>query len=217
MELFLHYFKFKTMASLPFKNNFIMKVYFSFIIALAAVGFTACNSSEKSDTSSSTVADEKIIIEKDSNTDASSSTIVLGEVYDSYFALIDALTNDDGEAAQTAAKVLHQAIVNVPKDEMNAIEQDLWDNYNRKLSYDTKHIMDIYETPHQREHLVSLSKNMFEVMQEIEPGRTVYYQECPMYDNNKGGVWVSEHAQIKNPYFGQSMLDCGETIDSIKN
>lgn len=197
-----------------------MKIYFAFIIALVAVGFTACNSSEKNNNTSSTTVEDTMVVAEGSNTNEASSVlpeVLLSDVYDSYFALIEALANDDGKVAQTAAKSLHKAISEAPRDKMNSVQQDTWEEYQRKLSYDTEHIMAINETPHQREHLVTLSKNMYEVMKVVKPSKTVYYQNCPMYDNNKGGYWLSYDSKIKNPYFGKSMLDCGEIIDSVKN
>lgn len=46
-------------------------------------------------------------------------------------------------------------------------------------------------------------------------GQKVYNQYCPMAFNNKGGNWLSYNPQIRNPYFGNSMLDCGYAQDSI--
>jgi Cu(I)/Ag(I) efflux system membrane fusion protein len=47
-------------------------------------------------------------------------------------------------------------------------------------------------------------------------GRTVYYQFCPMMNNNKGAYWLSETSDIRNPYYGDAMLTCGETKDTLK-
>lgn len=44
---------------------------------------------------------------------------------------------------------------------------------------------------------------------------TVYYQHCPMALDNKGGSWLSSSKEIKNPYFGNSMLTCGSTKETI--
>ena len=44
----------------------------------------------------------------------------------------------------------------------------------------------------------------------------VYIQFCPMADNDNGAFWLSMQKQITNPYFGDMMLSCGETKDSIK-
>ena len=33
---------------------------------------------------------------------------------------------------------------------------------------------------------------------------------CPMYDSMKGASWVQKRGAIANPYYGKSMLTCGE-------
>jgi Cu(I)/Ag(I) efflux system membrane fusion protein len=43
----------------------------------------------------------------------------------------------------------------------------------------------------------------------------VYHQYCPMAFNDKGAFWISDESEIKNPYFGKQMLECGETTDSL--
>ncbi|MBS1772137.1 MAG: DUF3347 domain-containing protein [Bacteroidetes bacterium] len=43
----------------------------------------------------------------------------------------------------------------------------------------------------------------------------VYHQFCPMAFNDKGAYWLSNETEIKNPYFGKKMLECGEITDSL--
>lgn len=38
----------------------------------------------------------------------------------------------------------------------------------------------------------------------------VYKDYCPMAFGNQGAFWLSERKDITNPYFGASMLTCGE-------
>ena len=45
---------------------------------------------------------------------------------------------------------------------------------------------------------------------------TAYYQYCPMANNDKGAYWLSSTEDILNPYFGDIMLSCGETKETIK-
>jgi Cu(I)/Ag(I) efflux system membrane fusion protein len=33
--------------------------------------------------------------------------------------------------------------------------------------------------------------------------------------NNKGAYWLSNEREIKNPYFGSEMLECGSVEDSL--
>ncbi|XFE75263.1 hypothetical protein V8V91_03475 [Algoriphagus halophilus] len=44
---------------------------------------------------------------------------------------------------------------------------------------------------------------------------TLYVQHCPMADSNKGADWLSLDQNIVNPYFGQSMLTCGEVTKTL--
>lgn len=45
---------------------------------------------------------------------------------------------------------------------------------------------------------------------------TIYIQHCPMADNNNGADWLSLNKAIKNPYFGDKMLHCGNVIKVIE-
>jgi Cu(I)/Ag(I) efflux system membrane fusion protein len=47
-------------------------------------------------------------------------------------------------------------------------------------------------------------------------GNTLYIQHCPMAGNNKGAYWISADKEIRNPYYGNEMLNCGSVTDSIK-
>jgi len=42
------------------------------------------------------------------------------------------------------------------------------------------------------------------------PDGKVYVQHCPMAFDSKGADWLSDNSKIENPYFGGSMLECGE-------
>jgi len=45
---------------------------------------------------------------------------------------------------------------------------------------------------------------------ETPENKTVYLEFCPMADDNKGSFWLSYDKVISNPFFGKSMLTCGE-------
>ena len=44
---------------------------------------------------------------------------------------------------------------------------------------------------------------------------TIYLEFCPMANQDKGGYWLSFDDQIRNPYFGEQMLMCGEVVRSF--
>jgi Cu(I)/Ag(I) efflux system membrane fusion protein len=43
-----------------------------------------------------------------------------------------------------------------------------------------------------------------------------YYQYCPMARGDKGAYWFSNIKKIENPYFGEAMLSCGETRETME-
>jgi hypothetical protein len=69
-----------------------------------------------------------------------------------------------------------------------------------------------------------LSQNLYNLLQSVQyDAAKVYLQECPMaFNDEETGNWLSNTAQIRNPYLGlhhpkykSGMLQCGEVADSL--
>ncbi len=48
-----------------------------------------------------------------------------------------------------------------------------------------------------------------------DEGDVIYLEYCPMANQNKGGYWLSFDDRIRNPYFGEQMLECGEVVQTF--
>ncbi len=140
----------------------------------------------------------------------------LSAVYAAYFGIKDALIKGDGNTAAAKSKELYSAVDAVPMDKMSMTQHTVWMKYMKDISYNGEHIKSTTEVDHQREHFTKLSTAMYEVMKIIKPEYPVYYDHCPMYNNGKGGDWLSKESGIKNPYYGSQMLTCGSTTETIK-
>ncbi|OOQ61985.1 DUF3347 domain-containing protein [Mucilaginibacter pedocola] len=128
-------------------------------------------------------------------------------VLTSYYALKDALVADNSTEAQAKAKALLVALNNIPAD-----QQKNWKSYTDKLQFDSRHISETTSIDHQREHFTSLSKNMLESIKALKLNTDpVYAQYCPM----KKATWLSDSADIKNPYYGKQMLTCGKVTETL--
>lgn len=144
------------------------------------------------------------------------TSVALQPVYQSYFALKNALVADDSKAAQSAAEALYKNIAAVPMDKLGS-SHTTWMNLQSKLSFDAEHMKGTNDIDLQRKQFISLSKNMYELMKVAKYGKTVYYQHCPMYNQKKGGAdWLSLDKAIKNPYLGSKMLTCGNTSETLE-
>jgi hypothetical protein len=140
----------------------------------------------------------------------------LKAVFESYFAVKDALVKTDGIAASTKAKELQTAIAAVKMETLSATEHTIWMKVQKDLAFDAEHINETKDASHQRDHFTTLSKNMYELMKVAKQEAPIYYQHCPMYNDGKGADWLSKENAIKNPYYGSQMLSCGKTIETIK-
>jgi len=133
----------------------------------------------------------------------------LKAVFESYFAIKDALVKTDGNTASVKAKDLQTAIAAVKMETLSVTEHTVWMKVQKDLAFDAEHINETKDASHQRDHFTSLSKNMYELMKVAKQDVPVYYQHCPMYNDGKGAIWISEAKTIKNPYYGSKMLTCG--------
>jgi copper chaperone CopZ len=149
-------------------------------------------------------------------TNAAQETNQLMAVFNSYFSLKDALVKTDGNTASAKAKDLEAAINAVKMDKLPMTVHTVWMKVLNDLKEDAEHINGTKDISHQRDHFMSLSKNMYELIKVAKPDETVYYQFCPMANDGKGANWLSKESGVKNPYYGSQMLTCGKTVETIK-
>lgn len=140
----------------------------------------------------------------------------LKAVFESYFAIKKALVKTDGNAASSKAKELRTAIAAVKMETLATTEHTVWMKVQKDLAFDAEHINETKDASHQRDHFMSLSKNMYELIKVTKQDAPVYYQFCPMANGGKGANWLSMENAVKNPYYGSQMLSCGKTVETIK-
>lgn len=68
-----------------------------------------------------------------------------------------------------------------------------------------------------RKAFVPLSTVLIRWIREFgNPGEDrVYVQHCPMANNDQGADWMSMDLEIRNPYYGEQMMTCGSTQDTL--
>lgn len=136
----------------------------------------------------------------------------LQSVYDAYFTVKDALIKSDAKLTSAKANDLLAAITAVKMDKLKSNEHTAWMKVVKKLSADAKSISTTSDLKKQRETFKSLSKNTYELIKVSKSTEVVYKQYCPMADAD----WLSKEKAVKNPYYGSSMLTCGNVVETIK-
>lgn len=140
----------------------------------------------------------------------------VGNVYAAYFDLKEALVQSNGASAAAKGTALVTAIKGVAMEGMKPEQHAVWMKALKIIQEDAVHIAGTKDIEHQRERFVSLSKAIYPIFKAFKAGRTVYYQNCPMFNDGKGATWVSRESTVKNPYYGAQMLSCGSTVETIQ-
>ncbi|MEN9609605.1 MAG: hypothetical protein RLZZ628_419 [Bacteroidota bacterium] len=139
-------------------------------------------------------------------------------IFESYYRLKDALVADDSKLAAKEAKQLKDYFPELKTKTWTDIQRNLVESLYKKMEANAEYIANnSNKIEKQRSHLESLSKNLFEIAKALKiNAKPVYWQYCPMANDNKGAYWLSKDNKVKNPYFGKSMLTCGSVKETLK-
>jgi hypothetical protein len=140
---------------------------------------------------------------------------VLTEAIGHYFQLKNALVDDNATSAAKGAKAMAASLQQLDKSYFTADQKKAYDAIEKGLKDHATQIAASNDIKVQRTHFVDLSNNVYELVKAFGAGKTVYHDYCPMANDDKGALWVSEINDIKNPYFGASMLTCGSVEEEI--
>lgn len=139
----------------------------------------------------------------------------LTAVVESYFLIKNNLVKD--QMPTKAVQTLTQALAKVSTDGTGK-DNSKWEKIKSGLSEATAKIKASKDIASARTHFSSLSTQVIKLTETYKLNTAVVYKDyCPMAFDNKGGYWLSETEDIKNPYFGASMLTCGEVKQTYLN
>lgn len=141
----------------------------------------------------------------------------LNEVLKEYLVLKDALVESDNLGVSTAAKEIQSQLENVDMSLVKGEMHMKWMDNLAELSKSANVISETNDLKVQRAEFLKLSETLIESVKIFGVTGVIYQQFCPMTNDEKGGYWLSESEEIKNPYFGEQMLKCGETITKIES
>jgi copper chaperone CopZ/phosphopantetheinyl transferase (holo-ACP synthase) len=140
----------------------------------------------------------------------------LSAVFDTYFAVKDALVKTDGNTASAKATDMLSAINEVKMETLKMDVHMVWMKVLENLKEDVSTISLSKDTKTQRASFDTLSESIYKLIKISKQETPTYYQHCPMANEGQGANWLSKEETIKNPYYGSQMLSCGKTVESIK-
>lgn len=140
-------------------------------------------------------------------------TVVFGQsnkkvesLYQNYLEIKDALASDNANKASDASAAFLKTLASIDSKTVSAKQSEL-------LKNSATAIQQSKDIKLQRKDFFGLSDNMVELMKNNKiPSSTIFVQYCPMAK----GQWLSNKKEIKNPYYGKSMLECGYVTSEVK-
>lgn len=143
--------------------------------------------------------------------------IQLTNVLKSYLIMKDAFVTSDAKSVVSTAKKVSKSLESVNMELLNGDAHITWMKQLKLLNKSIKAIQNLSDIDQQRIEFASFNLSFYKSLKAFGLSKdTAYYQYCPMANGDKGAYWFSESKEIRNPYFGDAMLTCGETKEVFK-
>lgn len=140
----------------------------------------------------------------------------LSSVFSVYILLKEALVNSDAANVSAQATAVRQSLAGADMKLLSGAAHNDWMNYLNGMETSLKAIESSSDLESQREAFSTLTENLYKSIKAYGlGGATAYYDFCPMAFNNQGAFWLSDAEEIRNPYFGDRMLTCGNVKEKL--
>lgn len=141
----------------------------------------------------------------------------LKELLTPYLKIEDALVASDAKSAAAQTNAFNIALKNVDMGLVKGDAHMKWMEQLKRFETATKLILSATDVEIQRAAFSQLTNALYSSIKTFGvEGLDAYYQFCPMAFDSKGAFWISDEKEISNPYFGEKMLRCGETKETLK-
>ena len=138
----------------------------------------------------------------------------LNRLVEDYLRLKDALVKDDYSQARKDALAFEKSIGTI--DGFKPETKIVWESYEKELKSDAQTISGAAKIETMRERFDELSTTMIGLVKTFGiTNGDLFIQHCPMANKDRGANWLSRSKEIQNPYYGASMLRCGEVTETL--
>jgi copper chaperone CopZ len=166
---------------------------------------------KKDNPSKSAVKSEQVDLDSKAQ---KSEANALEALFSSYFDLKDAFVQSDEKRISTEAANLTKKISLIDMSTLKDDQHQLWMKLNQHMVTISAEISKGGKIDTKRIKFSELSQDFHQLAKVAKLNYEIYFQHCPMFNN--GADWLSKDSQIKNPFYGNQMLTCGKTTETIK-
>ena len=140
----------------------------------------------------------------------------LTEVFNKYIVLKDAFVSSDAVVATKAGQEVTKVVEEVNMSLLKGDAHMNWMDYLNSINTSLEAITTTDDLAKQRLAFADLGDALYASIKYFQvDGLGAYYQFCPMALDGQGAFWLSTSEEIRNPFYGDAMLTCGETKEII--
>lgn len=138
-------------------------------------------------------------------------------VVDQYLQIKNGLVNNNGKDAAKVGKSMADELNKLDKSLLTAEQKKVYNGIEDDLKENAEHIGENADKiEHQREHFTRMSEDVYDLVKAFGTDHHLYQDYCPMANEKKGAIWLSETKEAGNPYFGGKMDECVKVEKVIK-
>jgi hypothetical protein len=206
------------------KNRSIQSTLATVAVAAMLFTATACNSEQSSNQAAGEehaghgeMAQGASVMEVPDFTNVAAETKThLEQVYQSYLATKEGMVADNAEAVKKGAQQVLDHAQMIDAAQLTAEQKAFFDQHVALIRENAGHMTEPGDLDRVKEHFATLSSSTFALVKAFGANTSpAYYQFCPMANDNQGAYWISDSKEIRNPYFSQKMLKCGENKETL--
>ncbi len=142
----------------------------------------------------------------------------LGEVISSYLKMKDGFVATSEKIVVAEAKNVLAKLDKVDMSLLKGDDHNEWMGLLEPIKNNLNGIINMKGIEMKRSHFSLVSNKLTEAIDKFgfNSSTPVYLEFCPMAFDDKGAFWISNQKEIRNPYFGDMMLKCGEVKRDLK-
>jgi Protein of unknown function (DUF3347) len=208
-------------TSHTFAKKFLIMRFIYIAFSCCFIGFVSCNNNGSSTATSGTDSSKHAPVHTEPVKSKlnDTATNMLMAMVTQYYGLKNALVATQAGKADEAARLLLKATdsfnVYLAKDAVNgpALKSDI-----DSILAQCKLVTADMDEPCEKKRIAfaPISRAVYRLLKIVDiKNAHIYHEFCPMAFNDKGATWLSDESEIKNPYFGKKMMECGEVTDSL--
>ena len=143
----------------------------------------------------------------------------LAAVYKAYLPLQEALAGDDPDAAKAAAGKTVEAMESVNMKLLEGGAHMAWMPLATAMKDNLGVISAAAGLDPMRAHFEPVATALEQAIRQfgIQGGPPVFVAHCPMALDGKGANWLQQGSEISNPYYGATMLRCGDIVEQVES